>query len=371
MPDKHKSNDFKQAAINHYLNVSHNLLETSRIMGCNNKTLGRWVDRFEQDGNLERQNRVPVSYKIAEGQVNYATNYLREHKTTSMAELHGIMLGHFPNFNVTPQHLGKVIRDKNLTRKRTRHGHYPKQRYRQPTDLKADLQAFYAKTAAHAINKIICIDETSLTPFMYRAYSRCNLGERCIEKTDNNKVFTKHTFIGAITNARILDWKLYDTGAMNQARFLEFVSGLINRHRLRGYLFVFDNAGAHKGQQIKDRITSSGNSYVYTVPYNPQTNAIETWFSQFKHYMSTSIVRTIPQMRTDIINTIRDKILPAHYANHFKYAYRRGEYEEREVGVSSRRRAPKNYKEDEWESDYEDNNNSDDEDEYYSDDEDV
>lgn len=36
-----------------------------------------------------------------------------------------------------------------------------------------------------------------------------------------------------------------------------------------------------------------------------------------------------------------------------------------------RRRAPKNYKEDEWESDYEDNNNSDDEDEYYSEDDNV
>jgi transposase-like protein len=108
MPDKHKSNDFKQAAINHYLNVSNNLLETSRIMGCNNKTLGRWVDRFEEAGNLERQNRVAVSYKITENQVNYAVNYLSEHKTMSMAELHGVMLGHFPNFDVTADHLGNI-----------------------------------------------------------------------------------------------------------------------------------------------------------------------------------------------------------------------------------------------------------------------
>jgi hypothetical protein len=72
-------------------------------------------------------------------------------------------------------------------------------------------------------------------------------------------------------------------------------------------------------------------------------------------------------MRTDIRNIIRDKILPTHYANHFEYAYRRGEFEPRDVGVSSRRRSPKNYKEDDLESDYEDNDNDDDEDEYYTD----
>eukprot|EP00835_Amoeboradix_gromovi_P005003 NODE_432_length_8732_cov_0.302907.p2 type:complete len:391 gc:universal NODE_432_length_8732_cov_0.302907:2320-1148(-) len=344
----HKSKDFKEAAINHYLNVSNNVSETARVMGCNNKTLRRWIARHEQhggaEGALDRQNRDAVSYKITENQVIYAVNHLREHQTMSMKELHAIMLGKYPNFNVTPQHLGKVIRNNNLTRKRTKHGHYPKIRYRRETDLRQDLRNFYQITVAHPIDRIVCIDETSLTPFMYRAYSRCNLGEKCIEKTDNNKVFTKHTFIGAITNSQTLKWELYDQGAMSQTRFVAFVNSIIQQHRHRGYLFIFDNAGAHKGEAIRDLIRRTGNQMLYTVPYNPQTNAIENWFSQFKHYMSTSIVRNLAGIRADIFATIRDKILPERYVNYFRYAYRIGEYAPRVRGGSTRRRRPKNYK---------------------------
>ena len=74
------------------------------------------------------------------------------------------------------------------------------------------------------MDKIISIDETSLTPFMFRPYSRCPLGEKCIETTDNNKVFTKHTFVGAISSSRMMGWKVYEEGAMNADRFVEFIA---------------------------------------------------------------------------------------------------------------------------------------------------
>ena len=32
----------------------------------------------------------------------------------------------YPSFDITPQHLGQVIRDNNKTRKRTRHEHFQK-----------------------------------------------------------------------------------------------------------------------------------------------------------------------------------------------------------------------------------------------------
>ena len=46
-----------------------------------------------------------------------------------MKELKKIIKKKFINFNITSQHLGQVIRDNNITRKRTRHKHYPKERY--------------------------------------------------------------------------------------------------------------------------------------------------------------------------------------------------------------------------------------------------
>ena len=46
-----------------------------------------------------------------------------------MEELHKIVKKKYKDFDITPQHLGQVIRDNNITRKRTRHEHYPKERY--------------------------------------------------------------------------------------------------------------------------------------------------------------------------------------------------------------------------------------------------
>jgi hypothetical protein len=38
---------------------------------------------------------------------------------------------------------------------------------------------------------------------------------------------------------------------MNTDRFVEFVGSIIKEDYLENYLFLFDNAGAHKGDKIK------------------------------------------------------------------------------------------------------------------------
>jgi transposase len=199
-------------------------------------------------------------------------------------------------------------------------------------------------TDAHPIDRIISIDETSLSPFMFRPYGRCAIGNRCVQKTSNNKVFTKHTFIAGITNSKILGWELYDQGGSNTTRFSAFLTNLINTYHLRDYLFLMDNASAHKNTTIRDLITNSGNTIQYIVPYNPQTNSIENWFSQFKYHMSTSQMRTIADMRTDIKATLT-KISVQNYKNYFDYAYRRQIYSARhKLKDSTRKKKSKMYR---------------------------
>ena len=45
-----------------------------------------------------------------------------------------------------------------------------------------------------------------------------------------------------------------------------------------------DNGGAHKKECVKTTIQETNNKLLYLVPYRPKTNAIESWFSQFKHF---------------------------------------------------------------------------------------
>jgi hypothetical protein len=42
-----------------------------------------------------------------------------------MIELKKLIMLKYPDFNITSQHLGNVLRDNNITRKRTKHQHFP------------------------------------------------------------------------------------------------------------------------------------------------------------------------------------------------------------------------------------------------------
>jgi len=46
-----------------------------------------------------------------------------------------------------------------------------------------------------------------------------------------------------------------------------------------------DNAFIHRSQIIKELIKNSNNYLLYSVPYNPSTNAMEEFFSQLKYYI--------------------------------------------------------------------------------------
>jgi len=64
-------------------------------------------------------------------------------------------------------------------------------KYGKPTNIKKELKAFYKEISKYSINKIICLDETSIQPAMYLPYEKCDLGKRCVVKTDDNNVIDK------------------------------------------------------------------------------------------------------------------------------------------------------------------------------------
>ena len=79
-----------------------------------------------------------------------------------MTELRKLMIDKYASFNIKSQHLGKILRDNNKTRKRTRHEHFPKERYKKPIEKQTELNKFYSRVKQFSMNKIICLDETSV-----------------------------------------------------------------------------------------------------------------------------------------------------------------------------------------------------------------
>jgi transposase-like protein len=203
---KHHSEDYKQTAVLHYLDKTNNYTHTCEEFNCDRISLMRWVKQYEEIGSIKRQHRKPISYKITQEQVKYATQLLRKDQQISMHELVTQMKQKYKDFDITPQWLGKVLRDNNKTRKRTRHKHFPNTRRKKHTNQKKELLTFYKKINTYPISKIISIDESSIKPFMMKEYSRCDIDKRCIAKTDENIVFRSYTLLVAINNNNCIGW---------------------------------------------------------------------------------------------------------------------------------------------------------------------
>jgi transposase len=191
----HKSEDYKISAVKYYLNNKDNIRKTCKIFDCKKSTLQRWIQRYKTSKNLTRRNRKSVSYKITKPQVKTALELLKQNEQLTMNELEIEMKKKYPTFDITPQHLGQVIRDNNKTRKRTRHEHFPKERYKKPIEKQTELNKFYNRVKQFPMNKIICLDETSVGSALKPTYSRCELGRRCVIKTSNQFVFRKFTYL--------------------------------------------------------------------------------------------------------------------------------------------------------------------------------
>jgi transposase len=341
---KHKSEDYKITAVKYYLENDTNYTKTCEIFKCSERSLKRWIERYEELEEIKRLNRKPVSYKITKEQVKYSIQKLKENEQITMEELHKIVKKKYKDFDITPQHLGQVIRDNNITRKRTRHEHYPKERYGKPTHIKKELKTFYNEVSKYSLNKIISLDETSIQPSMIMEFSKCSLGKRCVVKTDDNYVFRKFTLLCAISNSKCVGATFYKEGGMTKERFVEFLeANIFNKYK--NHLIILDNAGSHNNEYVKQAIINSGNKYLFSLPYTPKTNrTIEEFFNQIKHYLKLNKkVLKYDELAIEIKNAIK-QVKKENYKNYFENAYNKDAYKDYVKKDSTLKRKPKNYK---------------------------
>ena len=85
---------------------------------------------------------------------------------------------------------------------------------------------------------------------------------------------------------------------------------------------IMDNAVIHKSKLIKDKIENDSNKLLYSVPYHPETNSIEEFFSQLKHYIKKQSPNTYEDIDKVIKDTLQNKIQKKHLTNYLKHSYR-------------------------------------------------
>jgi transposase len=119
---KHKREDYKISTVKYYLNndKGDGYKKTCKIFDCKKSTLRDWIKKYKTSKNLTRRNRKPISYKITKPQVKTALELLKQNEQLTMNELDIEMKNKYPTFDITPQHLGQIIRDNNKTRKKNK-----------------------------------------------------------------------------------------------------------------------------------------------------------------------------------------------------------------------------------------------------------
>jgi transposase len=300
-----------------------------------------WYDKYKATGSLTRKNREQGSYKVKKELVQYAIKRIREKPDIFIKDLLEEVKQKYPDIPISRQHLGRILRNENKTRKRLRHIHQPATYWGKPRDHNKEITDYLAKIQKQPIDKIIALDETAIYASLKGTYGRCSLGKRCAYKTTDNKIFKKYSLLIAINTHGIVGWKLYEEGAVNSERLTAFIAEHITP-KYEDNVVIMDNAGFHKTQDVKQEIQKK-NQFIYTIPYYPRSNPIENFFSQLKHYIKKESPISYSDINKVIEKSLKN-IKEKNYRNYFLYAFDKDSVKKRYVKNSTLKKKPKIYK---------------------------
>jgi len=336
---KHKSEDYKISAVEYYLVEDKSQEEVCKIFKCSPRSLMRWVEKYDNDGEIKRYNKKPVAYKITKDQVKYALKEINKNKTITMDDLLSKIKSNYPSFDLSSRQLSRVVKDNNITLKITKIRHEPIKRFGKDIDINSKIKEFYDEVKKYKLDDIICIDETSIKSLQKRNHCYNEIGKRCVIKTQSQEVFKKYTGIFAISTKGVLGWELYEKSGINTDRLYEFLETHIT-NKYKNKLIILDNASSHRSDKIKE-LVNKNNKILYSVPYQHFTNSIENYFSMLKSRLQKLDGLTHEKLKVNITNVIR--VIPKEkYENIFKGAYNRDVLY---VKHKTRKRKLKNYKE--------------------------
>ncbi|MDA5240480.1 IS630 family transposase [Agrobacterium sp. MAFF310724] len=165
--------------------------------------------------------------------------------------------------------------------------------------------------------KLIFIDETSLSTKMARLRGRAIRGERCRAGVPHGHWKTT-TFTGALRLTGMTAPFVYD-GAMNGNVFLAYVEQVLSPTLQTGDVVVMDNLPAHKAAGVRDAIERAGAKLMFLPPYSPDFNPIENAFSKLKAMLRARAERKIDAL-WDAVGTLIPRFTSAECANYFRAA---------------------------------------------------
>ena len=152
----------------------------------------------------------------------------------------------------------------------------------------------------------------------------------------------KYTLAVSISSKGVVGYELYESGGMTTERLNQFmIKHIVGKYN--GYTIIMDNAGSHRNKSTKTLLEKCGNKLLHSVPYHPSTNAIESWFSQYKRLLYNEPGLEYEDVLKNVKKAFR-KIKTQNHQNYFKYTYRRDITKIMKKNISNRKKQQKIYK---------------------------
>jgi transposase len=316
----HHSEDYKLLAVKYYLKNKNknNIRNTCKLFDCKYQSLSRWIRRYNTNGNIRRKTRVNKNIKITKNIEKYVKDYTKQYSTTTLLELSKLVKKKY-KVSLSDSSIHNIFKANKITRKRLRNKYYPEIKQGQEAN---DLSEFYHKLHTYKYNKTICLDETSIYLNMTLSYGRSKSGSRVIKKT-HKYPYKRYNLLCAISANKVIGWILYKDlkGGVKTDNIINFYNQFIN-NKYKNHLIIMDNAVIHRSIRIRQHIENTNNHLLYSVPYNPQTNAIEEFFSQLKHYIKKESPNTYEEIDKVIKSILKSKIKKLHLTNYLKHSFK-------------------------------------------------
>lgn len=314
------SEDYKISAVLYYSKIG-SLRKTCEVFGCCKSSLQRWVERYYETGDVKRKDYKERNSIITKDILKFLRSEIDNNPTVNLMKLKKKIIKKF-KLRISKSYIHYIITNKlGYTNKQLRVKYFPEKKLQ---TIKKDMIKFYEELQEIGMKNIISIDESAFYLNMTKHFGKSKKGKRAY-KTTHIYPFKKYNFICAIMYGKIIGYKLYKDlkGGISTKEFNEFVNDII-KGKYTGKTILLDNASFHKSKELQNNILKTKNKFIYSIAYNPQTNPIESVFSQLKSYVRNESPQTFDTLKKSIDKTICKYIKKEHIQNYFKYMFIQG-----------------------------------------------
>jgi transposase len=259
---KHRSKDFKEHILKLYHSRIFKVSELLKIGNISNGTLYNWIKSYNLLRKpINRKSKITCEIRC------YIFSTIMKNNTFNWRYLIKSVNLKFKT-KISKSYLYLIIKKLNLTKKKCRKRNIFKSKDKWMNDEKN----FKKRISKCKIDDIISIDETSIDTLITNNYGWNIKGKRILKKNFNVKRI-RWTLICGISNRKIVS-KMLIKGSAKKENFNEFMKGLPKNKN-----YLMDNARIHHNKDLKLMFK---NRIIYNVPYSPETNPIEMFFSELK-----------------------------------------------------------------------------------------